>query len=264
MTIFQGGTPAAAKEAAIAEVVDMLRRLTPVQTDVVRAIISRFAEEQVNELMAGSFLSPEAFEYFSMRLAAHHAYSSSVLKKENFEHILEQAFLRTGIPAQRADSMTQRGADLAVGNVMLSLKTEAARDLKPGYITISKLMEAAWIKQITSTEDIPRYIQLMVMPHFANYDRIFILRCYPDPQRFQYIRYDLREIPKHLLEAIGLLRPEHFSPLTKTRTTSASVYVDGVQALKFRLDGSDDKLTITSLDVNLCPLQAWWSLSAPV
>lgn len=251
------------KRRDIIEVVQLLEGLSPIQVEVLRSIIKRFADEQESELVRDDFLTQSAFEYFTMRLAAHHAYSSSVLKKENFEHILEQAFRRAGVSTVRANSMTVRGADLTVDGVTLSLKTEASQGLRSGSITISKLMEAAWIKQVTALEDIPGFITSMVMPHFGNYDRIFILRSYAATGREGFIRYDLREIPKTLLERIGDLQPANFSALTKTRTTSAAVTVNGRQAFRFRLDGSDDKLTITNLDVDLCPLHAWWSLAKP-
>ncbi len=251
------------KQIDIADVARLLESLTQVQVEVVHAIVKGFSEEQVSELIRRDFLTEPAFEYFSMRLAAHHAYSSNVLKKENFEHILEQAFKRTGVLAARAESMTTRGADLAVAGVMLSLKTEASKGLQATRITISKLMEAAWIKRITSTDDLPAFIDKMVMPHFTNYDRIFILRSYRDRERDGFIRYDFHEIPKVLFEQIGQLTAEDFSPLTPTRTTSAQVSFRGSPAFRFRLDGSDDKLTITQLDTALCPLHAWWSLAAP-
>jgi hypothetical protein len=47
--------------------------------------------------------------------------------------------------------MTLLGADLTVDGVTLSLKTEAARNLRASHIVISKLVEAAWIKQIKAT-----------------------------------------------------------------------------------------------------------------
>ena len=257
------GPDEAEKREDIRAVVETLQRLSPVQVDVVRAIIHRFADEQVGELLRDDFLTKEAYEYFSMRLAAHHAYSANVLKKENFEHILEEAFSRTGVSAKRANSMTVRGADLTVGATTLSLKTEAARNLSQVYITISKLMEAAWIKQTTSADDVPGFVAQRVMPHFNNYDRIFTLRSYPDRERNGYVRYDLREIPKDILARVGDLTGADFATPTKTRTTSADVMIDGRRAFRFRLDGSDDKLTINYLDVDLCPLHAWWSLSAP-
>lgn len=252
------------KRIEIADVARLLEGLTPIQVEVVHAIVKGFSEEQVSNLVQTEFLTEAAFEYFSMRLAAHHAYSSNVLKKENFEHILEQAFKRTGVDAARANSMTARGADLTVAGVTLSLKTEASRGLQVSRITISKLMEAAWIKQVTSTDDIPVFLDRMVLPHFSNYDRIFILRSYADPERHKFIRYDLHEIPKGLFQLIGKLEAKDFSPLTRTRTTSAQVSFQGVPAFKFRLDGSDDKLTINQLDTALCPLHAWWSLAAPI
>lgn len=247
----------------VADIVRLLEGLSPAQLDVIQAIIARFSDELVSERLRSDFLSEGAFEYFGVRLAAHHAYSSSVLKKENFEHILEEAFQRTGATVKRADSMTVRGADLTVDGVTLSLKTEAAKKLRLEHITISKLMEAAWIKQVAETDDIPGFVQSMVMPHFDNYDRIFILRCYRDRQRGGFIRYDLREIPKEVLKIVGNLSGADFTALTRTRTTSAEVTVDGKRAFKFRLDGSDDKLTINYLDVDICPLHAWWSLAAP-
>ncbi|MDP1668828.1 hypothetical protein [Phaeovulum sp.] len=251
------------KREDIAEVVEALRGLSPIQVEILSTIIKRFADEQDSELVRTDFLTPDAFEFFSVRLAMHHASSGVPLKKENFEHILEMAFKRAGVAAQRSNSMTERGADLKVGDVTLSLKTEAAKGLKPAWITISKLMEAAWIKTITTTEDIPRLVQSMVLPHFQNYDRIFILRTYPNPQRKGAIRYDLNEIPRDLLDMIGHLDASDYSALTRTRTTSADVVMNGRVAFKFRLDGSDDKLTITNLDVRLCPLHAWWSLMPP-
>ena len=251
------------KSVDIEEIRKTLEKLTPIQVDVIRAILERFSEDQKHEHLRNDFLSEGAFEYFSMRLAAHHAYSSQPLKKENFEHILEQAFSQSGQPAQRADSMTARGADLYAGDFTLSLKTEAAKNLHQDHITISKLMEAAWIKQVNSLNDIPDFIHKKVLPHFDNYDKIFVLRSYPDPDFEDYIRYDLREIPKDVLSQVSKLRAEDFSRLTKTRTTSAKVSYNGRVAFKFRLDGSDDKLTVNYLDVDLCPLHAWWSLIKP-
>lgn len=251
------------KSEDIDELTEILKNLSPIQTEVVVSIVKRFLEKIDGELLINDFLTKDAFEYFGMRLAAHHASSSHMLKKENFEHIIEQSFRRTGSKTKRQNSMTVRGADIEINGSSISLKTEAARSIKPSHITISKLMEAAWIKRVTSTDDIPNYIRSMIMPHFSNYEKIFILRCYIDPSKKTNIRYDLREIPKAVLSEISRLTGADFTALTQTRTTSAQVHIGGHVAFKFRLDGSDDKITITNLDVSLCPLHAWWSLAAP-
>jgi len=248
------------KDDQIEEIIETLRRLSPIQVRVIRAIISRFAHGFIGEHLRKNFLSPDAYAYFGMRLTAHHAYSDQVMKKENFEHILAEAFRVAGSRVVTANSMTVRGADLTIDGKTLSLKTEAAAGLQQNQITISKLMEAAWIKKIKERAQIPHYISTKVLPHFENYEQIFILRAYADPAVAENVRYDLREIPKHLLLAIGDLTAEHFSCLTGKNTTSAEVKAGNVSAFRFRLDGSDDKLTITNLDVNHCPLHAWWSL----
>lgn len=247
-----------------AEVIQLLNGLNTTQLSIIRSIIERFAGGFVGSLERKDFLSDDGFDYFGTRLAAHHAYSSKMLKKENFEHIVEQTFKREGVEVKPQVGMTFRGADLEVKGTRLSLKTEAARNLRPDLITISKLMEAAWIKQVTAKQDIPGFIAEKVMTHFNNYDRIFMLRSYVDTDRDGNIRYDLYEIPKKLLLRIGRLEAADFRDLTRTRTTSANVAVDGRRAFAFRLDGSDDKLTINHLDVSLCQLHAWWSLAAPI
>jgi hypothetical protein len=253
--------PTPAQKEEIREAVKLLEQLSPIQIHVVRAIIERFAGGFTGEHLRQDFMSAEAYEYFGMRLTAHHASSSHLLKKENFEHILEQSFRLAGVQTTRQNSMTHRGADLMVGTRSLSLKTESAQGIRPNSITISKLMEAAWIKKITTTADIPKFITTMVMPHFSNYDSIFMLRSYRNRDDARLVRYDLHEIPKELLSRIGGLVAADFTPLTPTRTTSADVKINGSPAFKFRLDGSDDKLTINNLDVRLCPLHAWWSLT---
>ena len=113
------------------ETVRLLEQLSPIQLHVVRAIVERFAGGFTGEQLRQDFMTPEAYEYFGMRVTAHHAYSSHLLKKENFEHILEQSFRLAGVPTTRQNSMTHRGADLMVGNRSLSLKTEAAQGLIP-------------------------------------------------------------------------------------------------------------------------------------
>lgn len=158
--------------------VKALRRLSPIQVEVLTGIISKFAEDQKREHLLTDFLDANAFEYFSTRLAAHHASSSVALKKENFEHILEQSFKRTGHDAKLADSMVHRGADLEVNGRFYSLKTEAAKGLNPRSITISKLMEARWIRDLRSHEDAPVQVRERILSHLREHDRIFMLRSY--------------------------------------------------------------------------------------
>ncbi|WP_299893053.1 hypothetical protein [uncultured Ruegeria sp.] len=237
-----------------------LKKLTPIQIEVLRSIVGKFAEGQEHEHLLTDFLDSSAFEYFSTRLAAHHASSAVPLKKENFEHILEQSFLRTGHHAKRTEDMTHRGADLEVDGHFHSLKTEAAKGLNTKSITISKLMEARWIRDLESRADAPDQVRQRVLSHLKEYERIFILRSYGDEQK---VRYDLREIPKDVLAMVEHLTVDDFKELSAAGGTGANVMLNGRKAFRIVLDGSVEKVTISGLDVELCPLHAWWELNRP-
>lgn len=243
-----------------ADLLEEIARLSDLQLEVLGSFVDKFNEEQSGEHLRDDFIDSLVFEYFSVRLAAHHASSSVALKKENFEHILERSFRLSGHQAKLTDSMVHPGADIQIDGRFYSLKTEAAKGLNPKSITISKLMEARWIRDIRGPEDIPPQIDARVKAHLANYERIFILRSYGDNAR---IRYDLREIPKDLLEMAAMLEPENFRPISKAGGTSADVMMNGRKAFCLRLDGSVEKLTISGLKVDLCPLHAWWELGRP-
>ena len=248
------------KREDIEDAVAALRRLSPIQVEVLTGIIAKFAEDQTSEHLVDDFLDPDAFEYFSTRLAAHHASSGVALKKENFEHILEHSFKRSGRDASLTDSMVNRGADLEVDGHGYSLKTEAAKGLNPKKITISKLMEARWIRDLNGPADVPDQVRDRIVSHLDEYERIFILRSYGNDER---VRYDLHEIPKEVLAAAADLVAEDFGALTKAGGTSAKVRHGGKVAFTLRLDGSVEKVTVSGLDVELCPLHAWWELGRP-
>lgn len=248
------------KREDIENAIDALRSLSPIQVEVITSIILKFAEDQSSDHLRKDFLDDDAFEYFSTRLAAHHASSGVALKKENFEHILEQSFKRAGYAAKRTDSMVHRGADLEVDGRYFSLKTEAAKGLNPRSITISKLMEARWIRDLKGPEDAPLQVRERILSHLQEYERIFMLRSYGDETR---VRYDLREIPKEVLAAVEKLEGKDFSKITKVGGTSANVKVNDRKAFRLVLDGSVEKITITGLDVEFCPLHAWWELGRP-
>lgn len=248
------------KLPTVDEAITSLRTLSPIQLDVITSIIAKFSEEQAGEHLLDHFLDKAAFEYFSTRLAAHHASSSVQLKKENFEHILEQSFLRTGHAAKLSDNMVHRGADLEVDGRRYSLKTEAPKKLNRKAITISKLMEARWIRDLTGPGDVPDQVSEKIVRHLDEYDQIFMLRSYGDDER---VRYDLHEIPKSLLAKVEDLTADDFGQLTKAGGTSANVLIDGTKAFRLVLDGSVEKVTISGLKVEHCPLHAWWELGRP-
>jgi len=121
-------------------------------------------------------------------------------------------------------------------------------------------MEARWIRDLDSHADAPEQVRQRVLSHLEEYERIFILRSYGDDQR---VHYDLREIPKDVLAMVAHLASDDFGTLTNAGGTGANVTMNGRKAFRLVLDGSVEKVTISGLDVELCPLHAWWELGRP-
>lgn len=71
----------------------------------------------------------------------HHAFSRQALSKDRFEYAFERALSLCQIPAELVRSRTNRGHDLTIAGVPVSLKTEAAANIKTDMIHVSKWME---------------------------------------------------------------------------------------------------------------------------
>ncbi len=146
---------------------------------------------------------------------------------------------------------------MTVDGVRYSLKTEASADIRPARVTISKLMEARWIRGCRTPEDFVAGVTSSILEHFKKYDRVLCLRAFDQPA---HVRYELLEIPLEILQAAGDLEPAAFSSKTENGSTSANVHFRGKPAWKLRLDGSVEKVTVTSLDVRVCKLHATWTI----
>ncbi|WP_426769465.1 hypothetical protein, partial [Pseudomonas aeruginosa] len=75
------------------------------------------------------------------RLLSHHAGSRQALSKDRFEFAFESALNESGIPAELVKSRTNRGHDINIRGVPVSLKTEAAATIKDDANHVSKWME---------------------------------------------------------------------------------------------------------------------------
>ena len=241
------------------DIIERLEQLTNAQVTILETILDEFSKPISCKVHKTDFLTEDNFEYFTERIKLHHANSIDPLRKEHFEHVLEQTLRDSGRIVSRETSKTTRGRDLTVDGIGISLKSESAKNTKPDKIKISKLMEAVWIKQLTSKEELPQFLRQNVLDHFNNYERVFTLRTYFSRLREELI-YDLREILVEDFRLISHLEPNDFSDLTKTNTTSATVKKLGKDLFKLRLDGSDDKITIDNLNCDFCPLHCRWTL----
>ena len=154
------------KRADIAEVVRALERLSPIQVDVVRAIIERFADDQVSELVQDDFLDRKAFEYFSMRLAAHHASSSVVFS------IILRIRTRRDAPGMSGDLKSHIGARVKQARKAKKLtQAEVADRLGKAVETISNIERGASWTSLEMLENLSMLLDERVAVFFEGYVR---------------------------------------------------------------------------------------------
>lgn len=211
-------------------------------------------EEYVNK--NSDIISFEFATNFSNRLLIHHATHTDKFGKKAFEYAFVNASIATGRTAQVISSSTNPGTDVVVDRINFSLKTEASARINRKKITISKLMEARWIRDCNTREDFANGVTNRVVSHLQQYQRILILRAYSVSE--SQIKYELIEIPHSLLLGIRNLTANDFTTRTANGSCRASVYIGKNKAFTLSLDGSVEKVTILGLDIDLCLYHASW------
>lgn len=210
-----------------------------------------------------SFLSPSSdlatlvfSEYFASRLLIHHAVVEEKLNKKSFEYILRDSFRHDGRNAFITTSAVYPGTDLIVDGVRFSLKTEASRDIQNTRITISKFMEARWIRD-QDAYGLAQLASNRLAGHLAGYDRILMLRAFNVVD--SKVKYDLIEIPHNLLNIASHIQPAdiNLNP-GLSGGGSATIWHNNHKAFTLRFDGSVEKVTITNLSTELCINHATW------
>lgn len=243
------------------ELVEALERLTPEQQQWIKAAVLAFRMPRLFWRAPDSdTVNKAVLENLGDRLLSHHAISRQSLSKGPFEFAFEAALNASNIPAQLVKSRTNRGHDITILGVPISLKTEAAQNIKADTIHVSKWMELGKGEWVLSR------LRDVFLEHMQSYERIFTLRCLSsDPSG---IKYELVEIPKQLLlEATNCVF--EVRKMSKQKPKPGYGYVkkaDGT--LKFSLyfdGGTERKLQIKHLRKDLCKVHATWTFgSAPL
>ncbi len=204
------------------------------------------------------FATPLFSEYFASRLLIQHAVVEEKLNKKSFEYIFRDALRHDGKTAEITVSNVHPGADILVDEVRFSLKTEASKNIRQKKITISKFMEARWIRT-QDTSGLARLASDKLHQHLAGYDRIVMLRAFNLEKN--KVKYDLVEIPHDLLSLASRLElgDIKLSP-SGSGGGSVTIWQNGREAFTLRFDGSVEKVTITNLLVDLCTVHATWCI----
>ncbi len=188
----------------------------------------------------------------------HHAVVEEKLNKKSFEYIFRDALRHDGKPARLTLSSVHPGADLILDETRFSLKTEASRGIRATKITISKLMEARWIRDKDkfglAQESVRR-----LSDHLQGYDRIVMLRA--AYLASEQVKYDLVEIPHELLALATQIGVEDIA-ISRGRSGGGSAVVrqNGRAVFTLKFDGSVEKITITNLLIEHCTIHATWTI----
>lgn len=208
---------------------------------------------QTSDLVTGMFSSD-----FSNRLLLHHATTFGLFSKKAFEYAFCASCQADSLNAVLGENPVFPGADITVDGTGYSLKTEASANLNPNYITISKLMEARWIRDCETSSEFLSAVQNHVIGHLGKYERILMLRARNEQETSTI--YELVEIPMSILMLVGTLTSDDFSPRTRNGGTSVKIIHEGDVAFTLRLDGSVEKVTVARLAMEKCTLHATWKI----
>lgn len=240
------------------ELLAILDGLTVTQQQLIKSSILGFSiPRNFRRASDSDIITQEVLDNLGDRLLSHHVHSLQPLSKDRFEFAFEAALKGVGIPAELAKSRTNRGHDITIQGTPVSLKTEAAKNIKEDTIHVSKWMELGkgeW--NLERLRDI-------FLEHLQSYERIFTLRCLSSDSA--KVRYELVEIPKSLLlEA----RNCTFETCDNSRQNPKPGYGyvhDGQGHLKFSLyfdGGTERKLQIKGLRKDLCKVHATWTFGS--
>jgi hypothetical protein len=235
-----------------------LSSLSSSQREWVESVIAQFKlPHRFWRNPASDWIGEEVLGRIGDALRIHHAFSRQALSKDRFEFAFERALSLCHISAELVRSRTNRGHDLTIEGVRVSLKTEAASKIKADSIHVSKWMElgrGAW--------ELPLLLDLF-LGHLSNYERIFTLRCLMQvPGRYAY---ELVEIPKPLmLEAARCRLVVQDESLQYPKPGYGYVYDDsGIAKFALYFDGgSERKLQIRNLRKDLCIVHARWEFES--
>lgn len=246
-------------EGAKARLLRKVGQLDDLGAQVLETMVDSLAGSFRETLLPSSDIATPAFaQNFRQRLQIHHATHEEAFKKKTFEFAFKASSIAAGKTATMDPNDSNPGHDVTVDKVKFSLKTEAGKSINSDFITISKLMEARWIRECQTGEDFQRGMSKL-LTHFLHYERIVMLRAKAVSVPFAGVEYQLVEIPLAVIQAVGLLKATDFGPRgERSGGSSAVVKFKGEDAFRLRLDGSVEKVTVSRLKKSLCTVHATW------
>jgi type II restriction enzyme len=198
---------------------------------------------------------------FGDALRIHHSFSVEAFTKDKFEYVLEQSLNMSGQVAKLANK-GNRGHDITIKGVPVSLKTQADKTIKKDKIWISKFMELGSGKWGDDPDDLIG-LRDEFLHHMRNYEKIFTLRTL---SRAPHWHYELVEIPKALLELSAYGELEMKTEGKQFPKAGYCFVKDEKGSLMYQLyfdGGGERKLQIQHLLKKECIVHANWKFTIP-
>jgi len=247
----------------IARLLAAIPELSDYRLQLIDLIVGVFAlPRDYRKTQTLSLISDRALEDFGDVLRLHHCFSREPFSKDKFEYALENVLKAEGIDVALSQRGT-RGYDIRIKGENFSLKTEAAKAIRPGIIHISKFMELGGGKWGDDPADLIG-LRAQFLAALSGIQRLLILRALRQgsPDYF----YELVEIPKSLLEKAASGRFEMMSESSQF-PKPGYCYVEESGTVLYRLyfdGGGERKLQIKGLLKDLCLVHATWQFNPPI
>ncbi|MEI6757013.1 MAG: restriction endonuclease [Chlorobium sp.] len=244
----------------IESLLESVRQLTPGQFGWLERTVEIFRYPCHFMIFCSDLFDEETLENFGDALRIHHSFSVEPFSKDKFEYVLERVVNMSSERAKLA-SKGNRGHDITIDGIAVSLKTQANSGISEEKIGISKFMELGKGVWGDNPSDLKRLLELF-FEHLENYARIFTLRALKKAPDWIY---ELVEIPKELL-----LRAN--TGILEMKTGSSQYpkpgycYVrDGdIELYQLYFDGGGErKLQVKNLLKNRCIVHARWEFTIP-
>ncbi len=247
------------REKRVQSLVSSIPELTDGQVYWLNRVIDIFECPHKFEVLTSGFFDEESLMNFGDALRIHHSFSTESFSKDKFEYVFEKVMRMSGHTAQCA-GRKQKGHDIIVDGVKISLKTQADKAIKKNKIWISKFHELGkglW----GDDEDVLDVNLQKFLTHLKGYERIFTLRTLSREPNW---KYELVEIPKGLLELAehGELEMMHDST-QDNKPGYCKVYGEN-RKLLFQLyfdGGGERKLQVQHLLKEECVVHATWEFT---
>lgn len=249
------------KEKRIKQLVSALPSLTTGQLYWLERVLRVFSGEHKFRISQSDLFDEQTLANFGDALRIHHSFSGEPFSKDKFEYVLERTLKISGRNASLAPR-GNRGHDLTIDESLVSLKTQADKNIDKDKIWISKFMELGKGVWGSDPKDLVG-LRESFLKHLNGYDRILTLRAL---SRAPEWHYELVEIPKDimLMAKLGVLEMKSES---RQFPKPGYCYVrtqDGKDIFQLYFDGGGErKLQVKNLLKSYCRVHATWEFFLP-